>query len=189
MTRPTCEICQWIDVRRWGSEGRLNPGQTFPCSWACDGEPFGTIGVRIEPTSAILSFRARSWDSLEWQNVEQRVPIVWTACHLGGGRPWFRCTAYSNGQYCGRRVAKLYLGGSLLFACRRCYGLAYASQLESSRYRGVLRAQRIRMSLGGSPNLFDAFPSRPKGMHRSRYNRLRHHHDVAVAPHGFRLTP
>jgi hypothetical protein len=42
-------------------------------------------------------------DVREWKRrgfLRQRVPILWTACYLGGRRPWFRCTAYSNGQYC-----------------------------------------------------------------------------------------
>jgi hypothetical protein len=173
-------------VRRWRREGRLNQGETFPWSWTIGGKPYGTINVQIEPNAVLLRFRARSYESAEWKLVEQHVPIVWTACHLGGGRPWFRCAATANGQYCGRRVAKLYLGGGYVFACRRCYGLLYASQLESSRHRGVGKAQKIRMALGGSPNLFDAFPSRPKGMHRRTYNRLRHRHDVATARCGFR---
>jgi hypothetical protein len=171
--RPTCEMCQWIDVRCWRREGRLNPGQTFPCSWTIGGEPYGTISVRVEPSAVVLSFRARSYESAEWKLVEQHVPIIWTACHLGGGRPWFRCTATANGQYCGRRVAKLYLGGCPLFACRRCYGLAYASQHESPRFRSISRSRKIRMRLGGGPNLCEAFPEKPPRMHWRTYLRLR----------------
>ena len=58
-------------------------------------------------------------------------PTCW---HLGGRRPWFICSVRANGRYCGRRVAVLYLAGEL-FACRKCYGLAYASQ------RGVTVSQ------------------------------------------------
>src|SRR5262249_35933945 len=65
--------------------------------------------LRTETDAVILMYRARSGGDAEWKSVEQRVPITWTACHLGGSRPWFRCIAYANGQYCGRRVAKLYL--------------------------------------------------------------------------------
>ena len=72
----------------------------------------------------------------------------------------------------------LYLAGEL-FACRRCYGLAYASQQEALHHRGVGKAQKIRMRLGGSPNMFEEFPDKPKGMHRRTYDRLRRMHDVA----------
>jgi hypothetical protein len=44
----------------------------------------------------------------------------------------------------------------------------------------MLRAQYIRMRLGGSPNLQESFPDRAKGMHRARYNRLREEHDRAA---------
>ena len=37
-------------------------------------------------------------DVREWKRrgfLRQHVPILWTACYLGGRRAWFRCTAYS----------------------------------------------------------------------------------------------
>ena len=100
------------------------------------------------------------------------MPVTWTACHLGGQRPWFVCSVYCNGRYCGRRAAVLY-GAGELFACRRCYGLAYVSQQEAPMHRGVYRAQKIRMRLGGSANLCEPFPEKPKRMHRRTYLRLR----------------
>jgi hypothetical protein len=133
---PTCESCASIDARRWHREGRLHPGQCFPYSWTRAGEPAGSIRVRTEPEAVVLMFNSRTSEDSEWKSVEQRVPITWTPCHLGGRRAWFRCIASANGQYCGRRVAKLYLGGSPVFACRQCYRLAYASQQESLRHRG-----------------------------------------------------
>jgi hypothetical protein len=120
---------------------------------------------------AVMFSSRRSQDS-ERKSVEQRVPITWTACHLGGRRAWFRCAVYSNGRYCGRRVALLY-GAGELFACRRCYGLAYASQQEAPMHRGVYRAQKIRMRLGGSANLCEPFPEKPKRMHWRTYLHLR----------------
>ena len=99
------------------------------------------------------------------------MPLVWTRCHLGGTRPWFRCSASVGGRPCGRRVAKLYLRGHV-FACRQCCGLAYASQQEIPRHRAISRVQKIRLRLGGSPNLHERFPKRPRGMHRWTYYRL-----------------
>ena len=180
-SRPTCECCQSIDVRRWHREGRLRAGQSFSYSWICGGEPSGSINVRTETDIVVLGFRFRGMESTQWKSIEQRVPIVWTMCHLGGRRPWFRCTASAGGRCCGRRVAKLYLGGCAVFACRRCYGLAYASQLESLHHRGLGKARKIRMGLGGSANVLDDFPDKPKGMHWRTYIRLRHSHDVAAA--------
>ena len=121
--RPTCESCKSIDVRRWHRGGRLRPGQHFPCSWTRGGESAGNIRVRTEGDAVVLIYRSRSWGATEWKSIEQRVPITWTACHLGGQRPWFVCSAYRNGRYCVRRAAVHY-GAGELFARRRCYGLA-----------------------------------------------------------------
>jgi hypothetical protein len=167
--RTTCESCNSLDVRRLHREGRLRMGQWFSWKWACGG-----ISVWTEVDSVILTFGWRESGSNEPKSVEQRVPIVWTNCHLGGRRPWFQCTA------CGRRVAKLYLGGRPVFACRHCYGLAYASQQEGPRDRALTQAQNIRERLGGSVNLLDdPFPEKPRRMHWRTYRRLRQRAEAA----------
>jgi len=124
--------------------------------------------------AVVLTYRARGWVDGEWKSVEQRVPITWTACHFGGHRPWFVCPVY----HCGRRVALLY-GTGELFACRCCSGLAYASQREALWFRDVDKAQKMRMRLGGSTVMSEAFPNKPKGMHWQTYERLRRAHDTA----------
>jgi hypothetical protein len=167
----TCESCAWIDVRRWHREGRLNSGQEFSWSWTRGGEPAGSISVQVECAAIVLSYRSGS-GSGEWKSVQQRVPISLTACHFGGQRPWFVCPVYCNGRYCGRRAAILY-GAGELFACRRCYGLSYASQQQTTLHRGLEQARKIRMRLGGSADLLEPFPERPKGMHRRTFRRLR----------------
>jgi hypothetical protein len=177
---PTCEACPAIDVRVWQRQGLLRPGQSFTCSWSRAEESCGSISVRTEPSGVVLSFQARDWESDAWKLVRQRVPIAWTVCHFGGHRPWFCCAAYSNGHPCGRRAARLYLAASPCFACRRCYQLLYASQLESLRCRGLGRARKIRVRLGGGADLVGPFPAKPKGMHWRTYDRLRHVHDVAI---------
>jgi hypothetical protein len=177
--RTTCESCRSIDVRRWHREKRLQAGQYFSWSWTRVGEPFGDIGVRTEADKVVLMFRAQHWQDSQWKSVEQRVPVTWTECHLGGRRPWFVCSVYTGGRYCGRRVAILY-GAGELFACRRCYRLAYVSQYETVRHRGLGKARKIRMQLGGSPNVLEEFPDRPKGMHRRTYERLHRAYDNAA---------
>jgi hypothetical protein len=167
---PTCESCTSIDVRDWSRRGLLRAGQPFAWSWNRAGEPCGNISVWPEPDAVVLIFQSRPPGEIKSR--VQRVPIVWTVCHLGGRRPWFRCTVYSDGRYCGRRVAILY-GAGELFACRRCYGLAYASQQESPRFRNISRSRNIRMRLGGSPDLFEPFPKKPPRMHWRTYLRLR----------------
>jgi hypothetical protein len=121
----------------------------------------------------VLNYRYRRYDE-GWQEVEYPVYLTSTPCHYGGSRPWFLCPA----QRCGRRVAKLYLGGRI-FACRLCYRLAYQSQNESPVNRAVSRAQKIRVKLGGSTDLSSPFPEKPKGMHWSTYEHLRNEAEQA----------
>src|SRR5215472_12231414 len=157
--RRTCESCISIDARRWQRERRLCPGLSFSTAWTSGGEPVGSINVRSEIDAVVLMYRARTSAEADWKSVEQRVPITWTACHLGGHRPWFVCRGSSSGRYCGRRVAVLY-GGGELFACRCCCGLVYASQRQASYFRDLERAQKIRIRLGGTPAMSEAFPAK-----------------------------
>ena len=103
--------------------------------------------------------------------------MTWTKCTFGR-RTWFVCPGVLHGVTCGRRVAKLYLNG-VYFLCRSCCGLAYATQRESRAGRLTIKAQRIRMRLGGSPSFADPFPYKPKGMHWVTYWKLRFKADDA----------
>jgi hypothetical protein len=75
-------------------------------------------------------------------------------------------------------VAVLY-GLREYFACRRCYGQAYESQQEPIRERGFIKARKIRMRLGGDPNILSAFPKKPPRMHWSTYQRLHRAYQIA----------
>ena len=158
--RAICESCRFIDVREWHRRGWLRTGQRFSSSWTWDGEPLGSIDVRTEADAVVLIFTG-----IRDSKYEQRVPLVWTKCHFGGGRCWFRCC-------CGRRAAILYMRNAPVFACRLCCGLAYRSQREIPRHRAISRAQKLRMRLGGTASLLERFPERPRGMHRKTYYRL-----------------
>lgn len=172
MARMICECCPCVDVREVKRRGLLRAGQSFAWSWNRNDEPYGSISVRILPDLAVLSFRSQIQGTAQWKQFEQRVPIVWSNCHLGGRRPWFRCTANSGGQGCGRRVAILYHVGDV-FACRCCCDLTYASQLEGPLHRGISRSRKLRTRLGGGPDVLAPFPDKPPRMHWRTYNKLR----------------
>ena len=129
------------------------------------------------PERVILTYRHRSGPGGEWGDVREPVPLSWTACNFGGERPWFVCP----GAGCGRRVALLY-GPGRSFLCRRCYDLGYESQRESGMYRALHKAQDIRERLGGSANMMEPFPEKPRWLHWSTYERLWwEHHEAETA--------
>ena len=76
-------------------------------------------------------------------------------------------------------TSTLYSPNGRPWGCRHCYRLTYATRQAVPRDRHLLRAQRIRRRLGGSPNMLEDFPPRPKGMHWQRYERMRDVHDLA----------
>ena len=61
---------------------------------------------------------------------------------------------------------------------QRFYMVAYASQREVSHDRALRRAQNIRKKLGGSVNMLESFPAKPKGMHWHTYMRMEDQHNA-----------
>jgi hypothetical protein len=175
--KTTVESCRSIDVLHWNRLGYLRTSRWFSWAWTRDGERVASINVETQHHSVTLKYRHCSYGE-DWSDVEQCIAVAWTPCRFGSERPWFVCSVQSNGAYCGRRVTKLY-GVGRLFACRHCYRLAYESQQESTRHRGLGKAQKIRMQLGGSANMLVEFPDKPTGMHWRTYDRLRRAHDIA----------
>ncbi len=166
--------CPALDVRRLNREGWLRPGQSFPYEWTRYGEKAASIDVTTQPNLVTLLYCYRHPVD-ELRSVECPIQVERSACHYGGQRVWFRCPE----DGCGRRVAILY--GNVTFACRQCHGLAYSSQRCSASDRALRRAQAIRQRLGGTANMYDPFPPRPKGMHWQTYEKLRREHDNAHA--------
>lgn len=163
-----------IDVRCWHRDALLGPHQTFVWRWLRCGQVVGSIHVQTEPDQVIVSYSHQGGAS---HRVERSYPIhlEWTECHLGGQRPWFRCPA----RGCGRRVAILY--GGHMFACRRCYNLAYPSQREAQHDRAARRADKIRKRLRWEPGILNGKGSKPVGMHWHTFCRLIAEHDALVA--------
>jgi hypothetical protein len=97
--------------------------------------------------------------------INTAVRLVHSKQHLGGFRTRFACP-----ENCGRQVQILYLKEKL--ACRRCHRLVYVTQRLRAPQRALYRAQNRREALGGSPNMFLPFPSKPPGMHWLTYEHL-----------------
>ncbi len=93
------------------------------------------------------------------------VVLISTKQPIGGVREWFECPR------CRRACRVLY--GRAGFRCRLCASLVYASQTERASGRARLGAQKLRLRLGGSPSLGDAFPDKPRTMHWKTYRKLK----------------
>ena len=176
--KTTTEETQSLDVRRLHREGLLGEGRVFSWRWSRAGRETGSIRGAVtgrgRPERLTLTYCSRSGPHGKWEDVTEPVPLEWTPCNFGGERSWFLCP----GAGCGRRVAVLY-GPGRYFLCRHCYDLRYESQREDKTHRALRRAQRIRERLGGSANMTEPFPERPKGMHHDTYMRLFWEHHEA----------
>jgi hypothetical protein len=112
-----------------------------------------------------------SLQSIEVQHVtdyNQIIPLRWIRTGLGGlwkPRPLFVCQ-------CGRTVCRVYFRHQHL-ACRRCWRAVYASQKYDQNGRKRLKASKLRLDLGGLPDINEPFPPKPKWTRRRTYQRIR----------------
>jgi hypothetical protein len=163
-SKSTTESQHRIDIRWLKKQGYLQPGKFGLLSWSRRNKETGSIGFRMEADRMVLNYRHRPHNG-EWEKVEQTVSFDRTPCNYGGHRTWFLCPR------CWKRVAVLYGSGKYFF-CRHCCDLIYSSQQESRPYRLLRKARKIRERMGGSANLSDSFPDKPKNMHWKTYWRL-----------------
>lgn len=98
------------------------------------------------------------------------IPIVWTPCHFGGERAWFKCPTFG----CNKRTSKLYFNQSL--ACRTCHNLSYTSQRATPDDRRLLKAEKIRKQLGWVRGIGNPDGGKPKGMHWKTFYMITHKH-------------
>lgn len=163
---------QPLDIRRLQRAGVLAPGRFATWQWTVSGSVRASISIRAEIGSISLAYNHTAHGRAA-EAINQTIWLETTPCTLGGHRRWFACPA------CGRRVALIY-GAGRLFACRQCKDLAYAGQRESADDRALRRADRIRKQLGWPAGVAHGHGSKPAGMHRATFDRLRLRHDSLV---------
>lgn len=165
-----------LDVRKINRAGLLTPGRWFNWRWTCNDKVMATICLRVEESRVVLNYRSQDphHNDGQWETMNYRVPLEWTACGFDGRRVWWRCPAVG----CGRRVAVLY--GGRVFACRQCNRLAYRCQRETADDRATRRADTIRQRLGWEPGILNGNGRKPKGMHWRTFERLQGEHDIHV---------
>jgi len=102
------EAVRSLDVMALARASYVGGGRLGWWQWTYASGDRASINIFGGGESIMLSYRCRDWNTEAWQDVEQRVPILWTPCRFGSRRPWFLRACSSNGRYCGRKVAKLY---------------------------------------------------------------------------------
>ena len=184
--RTTVEDSKTLNINRLIGQKCLKPGclvrGTLRWTSSRDGNDQGSIGfeadMRDGNAQPSLRLRYSKGPDAAKRHFEYKVYFTTTHPHLGGKRWWFLCPSI------GGRVATLHLPpGRNFFASRKAHGLAYRSQQEAPLFQSLSRAQDLRYRLGGSEytRMDLPFPSKPKGMWGSTYNRLKKQSERADA--------
>ena len=146
------------DIRR--SSG-LKPGARGQ-AWECvEGVPVRFVLFEIKQDRLLLKYVYQSPEKEE-QLVIETIWLDHTPCNFGGKRAWFKCPE------CDNRVAVLFRADRR-FRCRKCHKLSYQTQSWDELDRYGHKARKIRIKLGGSGSLGEAFPPKPVGMHLKTY--------------------
>ena len=123
---------------------------------SCEGQVFASImGEPAEPSAARRSFTLQE----PGQTYQDRVTAIGQPRKVGGrvGLRWWWCC-----PFCGGRVIALYLAQGGRFACRKCLGLAYASERFSRLQRAMNPIMRGPATNGAAGQIVGlAMRSRP----------------------------
>jgi len=94
----------------------------------------------------------------------QTFRIEWIRTGFGAPRPIFVCS-------CGYGAIRLFARYGT-YACKACHKAVHMCQRQNRRGRKRLRACKLRLRLGGWPDLNEAVPPKAKWRHRRTYQRL-----------------
>ena len=139
------EDCRVLDLNRLVKEKLLRPEvwNSGRWIWSQGGTEVASICYEAQTwaDSGALRLFYTAGRGEDRKSLDYRIPLLTTLLPSGGRRWWFRCVASrDDGPTCGRRVGKLYLPPEgRVFACRRCYDLAYTSNRESHKRDSLFR--------------------------------------------------
>ncbi len=140
-TKLTVEECLPLDINKLVRDGLIFRGYASgSLTWTrtSTGEQSASAGFELEPVGETgLIFRLIYTITIrgEAHEVDEPIHLTTTEPHFGGIRWWFVCPLTVNGQFCGRRVGKLYVPPrAKYFGCRHCHDLTYRSCQESHKF-------------------------------------------------------
>jgi hypothetical protein len=118
------------------------------------------------PQIARLRLSAFRLEIIDYSGRIQCFHIRWARTGFGRHRPILLCNS------CGRGAIRLFARYGT-YACRHCHRALYASQKNNQIGRKRLQASKLRLDLGGLPDINEPIPHRAKWKHKKRYQRLR----------------
>lgn len=162
--RATLEQGPRIDINTLIREGRIKPGELkgFTVTYFDGAKVTLAADMRPERTSPLVVIAC--------EGGRQEIALLSIPVHFGGVKWFFRCPKTFQ------RVSVLYKPlGSTYFASRKHYGrqVAYQSQFLGKLDLEIRRHRTLRRRVGGSEDLFDEFPDKPKSMHWRTYELLK----------------
>ena len=154
-----------LSISRMIKQGAIEQGcmKSGVWQWTCNGEVYSSVSYRsnmldIDNAYLELSYTTKAWG--EKEDINYKIPIVYTRPNFGGYRFWFKCPFQHI------RASVLYSPyGGKYYASRKAYNLKYASQSESETDRAIARMWKAKEKLVHEYG-------RPKGMHEKTYERL-----------------
>jgi hypothetical protein len=117
---------------------------------------YGTFGF---PIAAI--------EIVDHHDCSQVFGIAWIPTYFGKARAVFVCSSCRGG------AIRLF-GKDGNYACRFCHRAQYLSQKQKTASRKRLAACKLRLELGGWPDIHEAMSSKPKWTRRRTCQRIRH---------------
>jgi hypothetical protein len=140
----------------------LHRAGAFPQDWHTRYR-FPNIGLNCPPIANLVTSRFQIEITLRTH--KQSIQVHWLRAGFLGYRPALVCP-------CGRRCNRLFhgFGG---FGCRFCCNAVYASQLKCRQSRPALQAAKLRLKLGGIPQVGLTPPAKRKWKHYANYRKLR----------------
>jgi hypothetical protein len=170
--RPTVESGITLDIRsltRGGLVAGRSRSGSLQWTWPHNWQPICSVEYQValsEDAGTLHLANITCFDPFRKpvHMEEQTFRLTTTTPPYGGRRWWLLCPST------GRRVMKLHLPfGARTFASRQAYRLGYAVQRESASDRARRRARKARQRIGGSPNLTEGLPGKPKWMRWATY--------------------
>ncbi len=148
-----------LDIRELQRRVDLHGFSWFSVRWT-RGISTSSVGVSVHDGAEVtVSYADGSGD-----RHTETLDISWTRPNYGGERPWWTC------PWCSRRCAIVYALGANPFVCRLCASLTYVTAQSDEFSRAMRKSWERRRRLGWELN--QPFPSKPKGMHWRKWERL-----------------